>query len=95
MVWLVFGFFSLPFNLLGECCQFSFVSIKPIGAMGEKKKTQTFELLCSQNFTILQQETYCIVSFQHCVAEFKVVEGGVMALYKQNWDTYIMISVLF
>lgn len=94
MVWFVFVFFPRHLICLESAASFPLSQSNQLVLWG-KKKTQTFELLCSQNFTILQQETYCIVSFQHCLAEFKVVEGGVMALYKQNWDTYVMISVLF
>lgn len=50
------------------------------------KESQTFQLLCSQNFAVMQQEAYCTVSFQHRLAEFKVVEDGVMVLHKQKWD---------
>lgn len=54
----------------------------------EQKKLQTFKLLCSQNFIILEKETLCTVYFQHHLAEFKMVEEGEMVLCKQKWDAF-------
>lgn len=89
---LTWGCFFPLLNLLGECCQFSFISIILIAAMA--KKPPNISVTSQPEFYYTAARNYCTVSFQHHLAEFKAVKDGVTVLYKREVG-HFMISVLF